>query len=70
MIKTKHLSKSYADLTVLQDINTEIHQGEIISIIGSSGTGKSTFLRCFNLLEKPGVGRIYINNLDHLVKGT
>ena len=55
MIKIKHLSKSYGDLTVLKDINAEIHKGEIITIIGPSGTGKSTLLRCLNLLEKPRI---------------
>lgn len=70
MIKIKHLSKSYGDLTVLKDINAEIHKGEIITIIGPSGTGKSTLLRCLNLLEKPSGGSIYINNIDLLAKTT
>ncbi|MEN6349595.1 MAG: ATP-binding cassette domain-containing protein, partial [Syntrophomonas sp.] len=68
MIKVEHLSKSYGDFTVLKDINTEIHQGEVISIIGPSGTGKSTFLRCLNLLEEPSGGRIYIDKADLLAK--
>lgn len=70
MIKTEHLSKSYGELNVLKDISTEIHKGEIISIIGPSGTGKSTFLRCLNLLETPSGGRIYIDNQDLLDKST
>jgi len=70
MIKTEHLRKSYGDLTVLKDISTEIQKGEIISIIGPSGTGKSTFLRCLNLLEKPSGGNIYINNIALLDKTT
>ncbi len=64
MIKVEHLSKSFGDLQVLKDINIEIEKGEIISIIGPSGTGKSTFLRCLNLLEKPSGGTIWINDLD------
>lgn len=64
MIKVEHLSKSYGKLMVLKDINIEIQKGEIISIIGPSGTGKSTFLRCLNLLEKPTGGSIWIDNKD------
>ena len=51
MIKVEHLSKTFGALTVLKDITTEIKKGEVVSIIGPSGTGKSTFLRCLNLLE-------------------
>ena len=51
MIKIEHLSKSYGNLTVLKDISTEIHKGEVVAIIRPSGTGKSTFLRCLNLLD-------------------
>lgn len=49
---------------VLKDINIEIQKGEIISIIGPSGTGKSTFLRCLNLLEKPSGGSIWIDDKE------
>jgi len=69
MIKIEHLSKRYEDLEVLKDINAEIKQGEVISIIGPSGTGKSTFLRCLNLLETPDGGHIYIDGEDILKKG-
>lgn len=69
MIKVEHLSKSYGELTVLRDINTEIQKGEVISIIGPSGTGKSTFLRCLNLLEMPTGGKIEIDDIDILQKG-
>jgi len=68
MIKIEHLSKKYNDLVVLRDINAEIKQGEIISIIGPSGTGKSTFLRCLNLLEIPTKGKITIDGVDILDK--
>jgi len=69
MIRVEHLSKSFGKNLVLKDINCEIKQGEVISIIGPSGTGKSTFLRCLNLLEKPSGGNIYIDGENILAKG-
>jgi polar amino acid transport system ATP-binding protein len=68
MISVKHLSKSFGDLKVLGDINCEIEKGEVISIIGPSGTGKSTFLRCINLLERPTGGEIVIDGVNILLK--
>ncbi len=68
MIKVENLEKKFGDLTVLKDISTEIKQGEVISIIGPSGTGKSTFLRCLNLLETPTGGSIFIDDEDILSK--
>lgn len=70
MIKTEHLSKSFGGLTVLKDVNADIRKGEVVSIIGPSGTGKSTFLRCLNLLESPSGGSIFINNINLLAKDT
>lgn len=70
MIKIEHLSKKFGDLVVLKDINTEIKTGEVVSIIGPSGTGKSTLLRCLNLLDAPSGGSIYINGVDILDKKT
>ncbi|MGM0567234.1 MAG: amino acid ABC transporter ATP-binding protein [Bacteroidota bacterium] len=64
MIRVEHLQKKFGDLTVLEDINAEIRKGEVISIIGPSGTGKSTFLRCLNLLDTPTSGKIYIEDVD------
>lgn len=52
--------KTYAGLEVLRGISLEAHRGDVISIIGSSGSGKSTFLRCINLLERPDRGRITV----------
>ena len=57
MIKVEPLSKKFGDLVVLKEITTEIKTGEVVSIIGTSGTGKSTFLWCLNLLEYPSGGR-------------
>ena len=69
LITISHLKKSYGDFNVLRDINVDIHRGEVISIIGPSGTGKSTFLRCLNLLEQPTGGSIVADGEDILTKG-
>ena len=69
LLRITHLKKSYGDFNVLRDITTEVHRGEVISIIGPSGTGKSTFLRCLNLLEQPTGGRIVVDGEDILAKG-
>ena len=66
MIKIEHLSKSFGNLAVLRDVNVEIKRGEVISIIGPSGTGKSTLLRCINLLDRPSGGLIRIDEVDIL----
>ena len=65
MIKVRHLKKVFRTpdgqgLTVLKDINCDIEKGEVVSIIGPSGTGKSTLLRCLNRLEKPTSGVIEV----------
>lgn len=70
MIKIEHLAKSFGDLHVLRDVNATIEDGEVISIIGPSGTGKSTFLRCLNLLERPTSGSITIDGVNILDKKT
>jgi polar amino acid transport system ATP-binding protein len=70
MIKVEHLSKKFGDLTVLKDVTVDIRKGEVVSIIGPSGTGKSTFLRCLNLLEQPSGGSIRIGGVDVLDKKT
>ena len=66
MIQIKHLQKKFDKLEVLSDVNLNIKCGEVISIIGPSGTGKSTFLRCLNLLEQPTGGSIVIDGEEVL----
>ena len=68
MIEIKNLNKSYGDLRVLNDISVDIKKGEVIAIIGPSGGGQSTFLRCINRLEEPDSGHIKINGEDILDK--
>lgn len=60
MIKVENLQKSYGDLHVLKGIDYEIHEGQVVCVIGPSGSGKSTFLRCLNLLEEVSGGAVYI----------
>lgn len=64
MIKVENLHKSFGDLEVLKGINEHIKKGEVVSIIGPSGGGKSTFLRCLNLLEEPDEGSIFFDGVD------
>ena len=61
LLEVKHLNKKFQDSEPLKDINCVINSGEVISIIGPSGTGKSTFLRCINRLEKPTGGKIFFH---------
>ena len=64
VIELSHLKKSFGDHDVLKDINLSVHRGEVISVIGSSGSGKSTMLRCVNLLEVPTGGKIFFEGKD------
>ncbi len=64
MIRIEHLKKEYQNATPLRDVSVEIHDGDVISVIGPSGTGKSTLLRCINQLEKPTEGRIWIDDTE------
>ena len=69
ILEIKNLKKSYGQNQVLKDISITVEKGEVISIIGSSGSGKSTFLRCINLLETPTDGQILYHGQDVLAKG-
>ena len=68
MIRIEHLKKTFDGVTPLVDVNAEIERGEVISLIGPSGTGKSTLLRCLNLLETPTSGRIFIDGVESTAK--
>lgn len=70
MIHVEELKKSYGAATPLKSISVDVARGEIVSIIGQSGVGKSTFLRCLNGLEKPDAGRIWIDGVDLLAPST
>lgn len=74
MISVRHLTKTYITpagdtFKVLKDVNCDIDKGEVISIIGPSGTGKSTFLRALNLLDPPTGGEIIVDGENILAKG-
>ena len=69
MIKTVDLHKSFGKLHVLQGVNETIRKGEVVTVIGPSGGGKSTFLRCLNLLEVPEKGQIFFEGTDITQKG-
>ena len=62
MIKISNLSKSFSGQIVLNHLNLDIQKGEVVALIGSSGAGKSTFLRSLNYLETPDSGTIQIDN--------
>ncbi|MCR5370835.1 MAG: amino acid ABC transporter ATP-binding protein [Clostridium sp.] len=64
MIELVHLEKKYENATPLADVNAVIHDGDVISIIGPSGTGKSTLIRCINLLDRPTGGKILLDGVD------
>ena len=64
-LEVKNMSKSFGSLRVLNDVSFSLEKGEVLSVIGSSGGGKTTLLRCLNFLEKANNGEIYVN--DELV---
>ncbi len=64
IIKVENLHKSFGDNQVLKGVNAEINKGDVMVVIGASGSGKSTFLRCLNLLEEPTGGSIVFNGTD------
>ena len=69
VIELSHLEKSFGEIEVLKDISLSVDKGEVISVIGASGSGKSTMLRCINLLEKPSGGKICFHGKDIMDKG-
>ena len=70
LIETVDLKKNFGSLQVLKGINQTIYQGEVVSIIGPSGGGKSTFLRCLNLLETPTSGKVIFKGQELDAKST
>ena len=64
VIELVHLQKQFGENTVLRDINLSVSKGEVLSIIGASGSGKSTMLRCINLLETPTSGQVLYHGKD------
>ena len=64
IISTKSLKKNFEKLEVLKGIDVDIHKGDVVCVIGASGSGKSTFLRCLNLLEQPTGGKIVFDGVD------
>ena len=70
LIETRKLTKSFGGLQVLKGVDLQVHQGEAIAVIGPSGGGKSTFLRCLNLLETPDSGDVIFEGQKINQKGT
>ena len=64
VISVKGLKKNFENLEVLKGIDIDIHKGDVVCVIGASGSGKSTFLRCLNLLETPTAGSIFFEGVD------
>ena len=64
ILRLEHLEKTFGEHQVLRDISFSVNKGDVISIIGSSGSGKSTMLRCVNLLEEPTAGKIIFEGKD------
>lgn len=64
MIKSENIAKSYGALQVLKGIDVEISKGQVVTIIGASGAGKTTFLQILGTLSKPDTGKVWINGVD------
>ena len=64
IISVRNLSKSFDGKVILKDINLDIYPGEVVSVIGSSGSGKSTMIRCINRLEEPTRGDILFEGVN------
>ncbi len=69
MIRIENLRKEYPGAVPLSDVSVTINDGDVISIIGPSGTGKSTLIRCINLLEKPTSGKVFLDDMEITAPG-
>ena len=70
ILTIKNLSKKYGENVIFQDLSLTVNEGDTIVIIGPSGTGKSTLLRCVNLLTRPNDGQIWLDDMEITAKGT
>ena len=70
ILTIKNLSKKYGENVIFQDLSLTVNEGDTIVIIGPSGTGKSTLLRCVNLLTRPNEGQIWLDDMEITAKGT
>ena len=70
MIRIEHLRKEYPSAVPLKDVSVEIHKGDVISVIGPSGTGKSTLIRCINMLDTPTSGKVFVDGEEITAKGS
>lgn len=68
LIEIKNLEKHFGKLQVLKGISIDVHQGDVLAVIGPSGSGKSTFIRCINQLETPTAGQVIFEGLDLTAK--
>jgi polar amino acid transport system ATP-binding protein len=64
VVRVENLYKAFGTTKVLSGVSLEVHEGEVLVVIGPSGTGKSTMLRCINLLSKPDQGRIWVGDQE------
>ena len=64
MLRIRNLQKSYGDEMPLSDVTMTVDDGDVVTVIGPSGTGKSTLLRCINLLERPTSGEIWLDGQE------
>lgn len=64
VLRAEHIRKSFGNVEVLKDINLSVEKGSVVSILGPSGTGKTTFLRCLNYLERPEAGKLTISDVS------
>jgi putative ABC transport system ATP-binding protein len=65
VLRTEHLGRRVGDVSIVNDISLEVHHGEMLGIVGASGSGKSSFLRLLNRLDEPTAGTVFLNDQDY-----